>query len=206
MSDLDFLYDAVQNARATQGGNYIRDGRGRLIVDKIELEKKNDGPYFIAEFVVESSQKVTVYSELQKKPLDIEPNEPGSRCSMAVPLADPKIKSGPGNVKTFVLGLLGFSESEVDAKPGALKTTLEQLRSAKQPARGMVIDFETYRKVTRAGDKELVLPKWSSVAPTAGNDPESIARRRAKLEGKDVSGTQSAPAAQPAPAQPEAKQ
>jgi hypothetical protein len=206
----DFLFDIITGSKSTQGGNYIRDGRGRLIVDKIEMEKKQDGPFFIVEFIVESSQKVQVVSlggdgNKAGTVLDLAPNEPGSRCSMSIPLANPKIKSGPGNVKAFVLALLGYTEAAVDAQPGALREALSQLRSPAQPARGMVIDFETYRKLKRErkndGKDEMVHPRWSHVPPAQGNSRDQISARRAKLEGaKDVSATQS-PQGQAAPAQ-----
>lgn len=184
MSDpLDFLYTTVENAQSTQGGNNIRDGKGRLIVDKIVMEKKTNGYFGIAEFVVESSEKVPVQDLKTNQVLDIAPNGPGTKCSIAVPLDSPKIKSGPGNWKAFILSLLGYTDAQVAANPGSLKAAMAALRSDAQPARGMLIDFNTYRKMTKDGQTQLTLPKWTHVPPTAGNDKASITARRAKLEG-----------------------
>lgn len=176
------LFNLVGTSKATGGGNRIVDGKGRLIVSKIRCQQKTNGPFFIAEFVVESSAKVPVVSLLSGQKLDIEPNLPGSTCSAVIPMNDPNVKSGPGNIKALVLALLGYSEAEVDAKPGSLADALAKLDSKEQPGRGMLLDYETYRKLTKkAPQKEMTLVKWTHVPQTAGNKPEEIKARAAKL-------------------------
>jgi hypothetical protein len=175
------IFDLIGNAKSTAGGNYIRDGKGRLIIDRIALENKTGGAFFIAEFVVEKSEKVPVTSLLNNQKLEIEPNGPGTSCSVVTPINNPKIKSGPGNAKAFILSLLGYTEDQVSTDQ--FRETMTQLVGKDQPAKGMVLDYETYRKLTRdAPVKELVLPRWTHVAPEAGNSAAEIAKRRAELE------------------------
>lgn len=189
------LFQTIGNAKATQGGENIRDGKGLLIINKLELGPKTNGEFFISEFVVLESQKVPVTSLVTGLPLDVEPNPPGSSCSIRIPVNNPEVKSGPGNVKAYVLALLGYTEAEVDATPGSFGTALAQLvdkdpltgqdlpaAQCKQPARGMVIAFETYRKLKKKkSNEEMTLIRWTHVPPSGLNDPKLIAERRAKL-------------------------
>lgn len=184
------IFDTLGKAQSTQGGNYIRDGRGTLVVTKFEIDQKEKGQMAIVEFLVEESHKVAVASAKDGSKLDIEPNQVGSSCSTVIPLNDPKIKSGPGNLKALVLALIGETESSIT--PSAYGKALAELADkdyetaqplpadkCKQPGRGMAIGFETYRKMNKAGDKELVLVKWSTIKQTGAD----IAARRAKLDG-----------------------
>jgi hypothetical protein len=179
------LFDLIGSAKSTAGGNYIRDGKGRLIVDRIALENKTGGAFFIAEFVVESSEKVPVTSLLTNTKLEIEPNGPGTSCSVVTPINNPKIKSGPGNAKAFVLSLLGYTEDQVSTEQ--FREVMGQIIGKEQPARGMAVDYETYRKLTRGEPvRELVLTRWTSVDNKGANSPEAIAKRRAELEKRSA--------------------
>ena len=186
----------IFDAPTSGGGIRVRDGKGLFTVTKIEIDRKRRGQMFIAEFTVHASQKTPVVALKFPEPgklLDIEPNGAGTTCSIAIPLNDPKILSGPGNVKAFTLSLLGYDEAQVQkedfkkaiAELADLETTGEPLPPSKRqnPARGMLIGYETYRVLTKAQDKELVLVKGSHVGPGAGNSAPEIAARRKALDG-----------------------
>lgn len=175
------LFDSFDSAQSTLGGNYIRDGRGRLIIKKLLFEKKTNGRQLTCEFVVESSHKVAVVSPLSGASLDVEPNSPGSECSSIIPLDNPKVKSGPGNAKAVLLALLGLTDEQYKAMdPDKRKTIVTNMTEGGR-AIGMVLDYATYRKLDKAKTKDLVLASYSHVPATAGNSDADIEKRRAAL-------------------------
>jgi hypothetical protein len=170
------IFKKVAKAKATAGGNYIRDGKGRLILDKMKVDYSDtNGHVFIAEFVVESSTKVPVTSLKTGEKLDIEPNPPGSTCSIVHKLD--KQLAAAGNMKAFVLTLLGYDESQVSDTEFA--ETLEEScpEQGETPLRGMAIDYETFRRVTKEKKEEIVLPKWTHV-PLDGANIEEVREKR----------------------------
>lgn len=167
------LYKKVAEASATGGGNNLRDGRGRLCVKKLSMEDGFQGARFVAEFVVVASQKISVTEEKTGKALDIEPNPAGSDVGW-VQLFDKHLSSF-GNVKGLLLALFNTSESETD--PEDIVETLAEV-TEKNAAAGMVIDYVTFRKVTRERGVEIVVPKWSHVEQT----PEDAIRMRKWME------------------------
>lgn len=186
-NDIDQYLKEIADAPDTGSGNFIKDGKGRLVVLKAFIYKGFKGTRFIAEFKVLSSQKIPVESTLApqdferqfKYPpppgfpkLDIEPNATGTTCSFAVPLGDPKIPSGPANVRAFVLALFGKNGNEVS--PSEFQSTLKDLVSSANPARGLLIDYETQRKAKKNGREELVLPIWTHVKGSFEGQPEML--------------------------------
>ena len=171
------IFQKIGAARSILGGNHFKDGKGRAIVSKIECEQKTDGWVFVTEFLVQSAAKV--------RP-DVEPNAPGTSASF-VQMLD-KHKSAAGNIKAFVLELLGYTEESLAAaakaqnvSPGDLFTsTMDALCGPGQPGRGMAVDFETYRKITREKKLEITLCRWTHVAQTA----TEIAARRGEMDQK----------------------
>lgn len=170
------IFAKVANAQANQGGNNIKDGKGRLAIQKMICKQMNEGWTFVAEMKVLSSAATEQ---------GIEPNPVGSTVSYVQKLD--KHKSALGNTKSFVLALLGFSDSEVSSDEFAetledlCRETDEKVGNEVKPAnpgRGMVIDFETFRKPKRDKPTEiLVLPRWTHVKQTA----EEIAKVSASL-------------------------
>lgn len=148
-------------ATASSVGNYLRDGRGRLAVKKLEFSSGYKGDRFVASFVVVSSQKIPVYSEKQQKALDIEPNPAGTDVDLVWMLKHP---STWGNIKALVFAL--FGESEETTPQAEFKECLDEISGPGQTAKGMQVDYSTIRKVSDENKVELILPKWSTVEQT----------------------------------------
>lgn len=166
------LLKKIAESAVSSGGNNIRDGRGRLIIKRLALESGFKGQRFVAEFAVQSSQKIPVSSIKTSQRLEIEPNEPGSDVSW-VQLFD-EHPNALGNVKGFILALYGETE-----EPG-IDDFVEVLDAvtSKNSAVGMAIDYETFRKVTKKNEIEIVVPKWFAVQQT----DKDIAKSKSWLE------------------------
>lgn len=166
------LAKKIAEARATAGGNNIKDGQYVMLLKKSFVDDKHKGTMFIAEFDVVDCEKTHP---------TIEPNQKGTDCSIALNLSTNV--SAPGNMKQFFLGLLNLDEATVDQKE--LMAKIEEYTSEKQPGRGMLIECSTYRKVTKTGPnagKEGVYPRWYPVSAEDGNSPAEIKTRRAELD------------------------
>lgn len=170
------VYEKIASSKSTGGGNLIRDGRYRFVVKSLILDSKNSGDCFIAEFEVVESEKIFE---------DVEPNKPTSTCSYVVNLDGAGKLSAPGNIKAFILALLGEDEDSVSEKE--LADITEELTSENQPARGMLIADETWRKFSRSGKNAnpdskgrppMVMNRWSHVPQTK----EEVAERRKHLD------------------------
>jgi hypothetical protein len=172
------IFTQIATASATRGGQYIKDGAYRYIIEKCWLENKQNGLCFGMEFAVKTSAK---------NHATIDPDPVGASVSN---VQNFKHKSATGNVKAFVLAALGLEEHAVSDADFA--ATLQQIVSEAQPLRGMEVDNITYRQLTRDKTKELVLCRFSHVP---GQTAESVAANRAKL---DAGQREQAPAA-PAP-------
>jgi hypothetical protein len=171
----------IAKAQASNGGNYIRDGIYTFCVAKIILDQKQNGNMFIVEFKVLESQNIPgIVDEKTGKP--VLANPVGTMCSMALNLDTNK--SAVGNAKAFVLALLG--EDEANVTDEEFEEALGHLIDKDQPARGMKIANETFRKAIKGGanaGKPYVGNRWQNIDETA----EQIAARRAWLDGVDAS-------------------
>jgi hypothetical protein len=181
----DYL-KAVADASPTQGGNYFRDGRYRLVVERLLCEAKTGGVFFIGEFRV---------LEAQATEKDVTPNQPGSTVSVAYNLSKTtppgSDRVAQGNAKSLIaaiLGGLGYTEDQVGQ--AEMNTAVDK----SQPLRGAVIEAATYKKTSRSG-KELVLPRFGSVTQTA----DDIKAMRAKLDGGSIPANPTPAPATPAP-------
>lgn len=167
------LLKKIAGSSMTSGGNNFRDGRGRVAVKKLSLEDGWKGSRFVGEFVVLSSHKIPVTELKTGKTLEIEPNPPGSEVSW-VQMFDMH-PNAFGSTKQLVLELYG--ERPEDNSEEEIINTLDDVTKSNS-AFGMVIDYETYRKVTKEKGIEVVLVKWRNVEQT----PQDIANTRAYLE------------------------
>lgn len=163
----------IAESDARGGGNWLKDGRGVLVVKALKFDNMEGGDTFVAEMLVESSESYPDAKDDKGQPVIA--NAPGSTVSYVQQLD--KFKSAFSNTKTFILALMGEDESAV--KPEDFAAAFEKLCSKENPARGMRIKYSTFRKLTKAKDKSLTLPVWEHVTQTA----DDIAATRAKLEG-----------------------
>lgn len=160
----------IANAKASGGGNPIKDGDYVFDVLRVICEQKFTGLCFIAEFLVVASEATEA---------GVEPCQVGTTCSFVANLT--KHDSAAGNVKAFVLGLLGLDEASTP--PDRVAAEIDRITSSANPARGMRIGCSTFRKAIRAGanaGKLITLPRWQHAAQT----PAEIAANRAELGDK----------------------
>ncbi len=182
------VFDKIASASATKSGNDFQKGKYRLLIEKVTIQTtRKHEIQVIPEFRVVAAEKVEA---------GVEPNPVGSsvRCIWNVSKHD----AAPGNVKAFVLGVLGRDESTTSEKE--VKELTAMMVGADQPFRGLAVDATTVTRINQGRDnpankgKEMVLPNWQHVP---GQSQESLARNRAILDGAAPTQTASAPPAAP---------
>lgn len=159
------IFQKIAQARATGGGNYIRQGKGRLIVKSITLPSLYNGDTFIAEFLVKHSESIpgAVDPKTGKPELA---NPRGSSCSYVQQLE--KFESAAGNVKAFIEHLDGEMDQSEATFINNLQSYVNEDPKAGEvnPARGFEIDFESYQKPIQKGanaGKMITLVRFAHV-------------------------------------------
>lgn len=200
----------IAQAKATGGGNFTNPGKGRLVVLALKDGGKpefNSGNTFVAEMRVESCTGYQGMKDETGKEKTAG-NQIGSTVSYICQFEEFP-ETAFSNCKKLVLALLGETEETLAAAaaetakrlqaegklPAEGWTADDEFEQAYNslvdrkvnPARGMVIDYDTYEKETKKTKKIITLPKWSSVSQTEAD----IAAKRAQLDG----GTTPAPTA-----------
>lgn len=176
---MDELFKKIANANASLKEDNFRDGKGVVLIRELICKSFHQGPTFVARTkVVESTSKGDL-DPATKQP--VTPNAPGS--SVGWPQLLQKHASAMGNVKAFVLALLGFKEADVNSDQFA--EAFQRLVSKEQPGRGMLIGYETYQQATRSGPnigKVNTYVRWKHIPPSAGNSADEIKKRREDLD------------------------
>ena len=95
-----------------------------------------------------------------------------------------RLQMAMANTKAFVLALACEEDFAATDEAAATKfvSDLETACGKDNPLRGVAVDCETYEKLTKKGDKTLILPKWVSVE---GQNGDTIGARRAALAGAE---------------------
>lgn len=179
MSDMDDLFAQIGGSQASNKGNYFEGGKGTAVIREVIAKKGNEGRMVIAAVDVISAESNGLTDKETGKPLPV----PAAGAAISWPQLIDKFKSSAGNVKSFVLNLTGFKEADVSSADFA--KTLAQLASKEQPARGMLIRFDTYQQQTKSGanaGKWRTYVKWAHVKLEEGNDRESVKARREGLD------------------------
>lgn len=184
-------FSKIAGASTTGGGNNVRDGVYRLMVEKVHIQKGHAGECFIAEFrVMESAPNGSVNEQGQP----IIPNAVGSSCSLVCNLT--KFESAAGNAKAFVVNALaglGITEDKITPE------VMGWVCSEQNPLRGLLVIDETYRGVNKGrsnpanAGKPLTLNKWKPVA----QDEAAVKQQRAWLESSPVKADTGASASAP---------
>lgn len=165
-------FATMATANASGGGNWIKDGIYKFMVEKVHLHT-GQSTCFIAELrVLEAQADGSV--DANGKP--VVPNAVGSSCSLVCDLV--KHASAPGNAKAFAIGALGglgYTEAQVDEQ------MMVTICGANNPLRGVVVGDTTYRKPIKSGPnqgKPITLHKWQPLA----QDATAIKAGRAYLD------------------------
>lgn len=176
------IFSKVASSQANMKGDNFKDGKGQLVIVQNLYKNMNDGPTFVARFAVIDAKSKGDLDPKTKQP--VAPNAIGSRVGW--PQKIEKHKSAAGNVKAYILNVLGYAESDVSHDD--FVNTMEQCLSKEQPMRGMLVNFETYQQPTKSGPNAgqvNTYVKFIHVPPDAGNDAAAIAARRAELDKTD---------------------
>lgn len=192
------IFEEIAKAKVSKGGNWIKPGEYELVVKALLMQpNRKKVQQFIAELVV---LKAKPGSDRNADGTAIEPSSAGSEVTYLVPLDK---DAAAGNVKAFVLALLGYTEAELDAEekkdPGAFADTIEELVNQAPGAKsekgvvlsvnsgaGMVIGDRTYEKENQGKDnpankgKMFTAHNWFSVE----NTEASIAAQKAAFVKK----------------------
>lgn len=179
---MEELFAKIASSNASLKEDVFKDGKGVVVIRELICKSFFQGPTFVARTKVLSSESKGDLDPVSKQP--VIPNAVGSRVGWPQMLQ--KHASAPGNVKAFVLALLGKKEAEVTS--AQFTEALARLLSKEQPARGFLIGYETYQQQTRSGanaGKINTYVRWVHVPADRGNSPKEIADRRAELDKTD---------------------
>jgi hypothetical protein len=163
------LMAKLKTARASGVGNNFKDGKYRLAVKKATLEDGFKGTRFQVTFVVVASQKIPVIELLTNKALDVMPNPVGSDVDWLAMDLDKEDSAGPGNVRRLIMDLFNKSSLSDDEYIGTLAELADldedgvPLENPTNDCKGLLLDMETVRIVTKKNKKEIVVCKWSHV-------------------------------------------
>lgn len=173
------IFRKIGKAKASAGGNFIKDGDYLFAVRNVIVKDSDAGSgiFFIVELdVLESKDDPNAVDN----GVAVKANPVGSQASFVTELT--ANKSGAGNAKAFILGLLGYAEDEVTDEEVA--QTLEDFTGKGQPARGMLVRDTTFRKKIKTGanaGKPFTTHKWQNVPQS----DEEIAARRDGMDKAD---------------------
>lgn len=179
---MNALFAKIASSNASLKEDLFRDGKGVVLIRELLCRQFFKGNTFVARTKIVSSQ-----SKGDKDPKTggpVEPNGPGS-CVGWPQLID-QHASAAGNVKAFTLALTGFASADV--APEDFAKGFGELVDKNQPARGMLIGYETYQQATKSGPnagRVNTYVRWIHVPPSAGNSAADIAARRAELDKTD---------------------
>ena len=177
----------LADARASQGGNYVKDGSYVLCVTNAKFEEGFEGAVWVTEFKVLESRAMPDVYEAGGEPCApgtanavlVKPIPVGGEFSFVRPM---KIQNSAGDVKSFMLALTG-TKSEDYNRDEFIKAC-DVVSGPEQKARGFVIRSTTFRKAnqgrtnTANRGKLLVLQKWDSLP----NVPAEFQARREAIE------------------------
>jgi hypothetical protein len=161
----------------TGGGNNIRDGIYKLLIEKVTLQELQGGDTFIAEMRVLESRSNGALDEAGKT---ITPNAQGSSVSLVCQIG--KFESAAGNARKFMVNAamgLGYTQEQVDEE------MIARICSEANPLRGVALACETYRTTNKGRHnpenrgKIMTLPGWK---PILGQSEEDLKKAIAYLD------------------------
>jgi hypothetical protein len=171
------LLARIAASKASQKGNNINPGGVYLWeVLKLLIINGHNGDFFIAELYCRESKAT---GELNRAGQPWVPMQVGQTGSVCVNLSDPKQESAPGNVKSFMMGLMGEPESAIDLDVLGWATNEDPTKGAVNPCRGMLIRDEAFNRPQKKDpSRDFTHHRWVTVEQS----PEQIAARRKDLD------------------------
>jgi len=142
------IFDGIEKARASKGGNYERAGRYYEYVRRVKLDKNRKGIEFIA------VEKV-VLQVIALDPVE-EPHGVGEQITHLL-MSDKD--SFLGNVKAMIGAMFGEDADAVSAADA------EMVVSDTQPAAGLVIEVNNRQITTKAGQPFTLVNYVRALSP-----------------------------------------
>lgn len=166
------IFDEIAQAKVTGGGDHFRPGIGKVAIKAIRHRSGFKGVFIIGEFkVLESREK-----EAGKLP-----NAAGTSAAQVFPMSGDKNKVLMAQAGVLKLGKAIFEVAgATNLDDAALSKELEGLVQPSQPARGMVLAYETRQVMTKA-QKEITVVEFKPLKQS----PDDVAKMRATLDAED---------------------
>jgi hypothetical protein len=174
------MLQKLKKAKMSGTGNNFRDGKYRACVKSMGFKDGHKGTRYQVEFVIVNAQKVAVVSPKTGLELDITPNSVGSTADWLCVKLDKDDEPGQGNLRRFVLELVGALDASDDdymetlAEFSDLDGDGNPLEEPQEPGKGMCIDVETVRIETVKNKKEIVILKFSHVSDSQYDQQKMI--------------------------------
>jgi hypothetical protein len=192
----------ISGAQESGGGNIIRDGNYKLLIEKVHMLNGHNGECFIAEMRVLESAASGLADEFGKPVI---PNPVGSTCSLVCNIT--KYDAAAGTAKKFIraaLAGLGMTPEEVGdqlaqargQQRGSIEDTAAWVCGDENPLHGVLISDNTYRTSNKGransanAGKPITNHGWQGISQT----PENIQVQRKWLSENKPSVDAAAPA------------
>lgn len=148
-------------AKPSEGGNIIKDGNYKFLIEKVIINNGYNGEAFVAEMRVMEAQANGATDE-QGRP--VAPNAVGTTASVICLFKQGDIAfNNAKKVLIAATGGLGYTEEQLTPE------TMAYLCSEQNPLRGVAVICETYRGVNKGrsnpanAGKPLTLCKWKPI-------------------------------------------
>lgn len=179
------LLEKLAKAKAGGVGNNVRDGKYRWAIREMEMLSGHKGNRFQMGLVVMNSAKIQVVSpanppgKMEDTYPDVEPDPVGRNVDW-LQMLDKEDAPGPSNVRSMIETLFNKKEDdesyfETLAEVCDLDSDGEPLKEPLNLVKGMVIEGETKRIITKTNKKEITVIMWTHVEQTPEEQEEVAA-------------------------------
>lgn len=166
------IFDEIAKAQVAGGGDHFRPGMGKVAIKAIRHRSGFKGVFIIGEFKVLESR--------EKEPGKL-PNAAGTSAAQVFPMSGDKNKVLMAQAAVLKLSKSIFEVAgATNLDEAALAKELEGLVQPSQPARDMVLAYET-REVETKGKKWITVVDFKPLKQTG----EDVAKMRATLDAED---------------------
>jgi hypothetical protein len=178
----------VANAEAFVGRERLKDGEYVLLHKGVQAISTKKGDAIVIEHEIISAKKIAA---------DVDPNVVGSTWGYFLPKYGDAAMMCLPNVKSYILGLLGYGP-KTNVSKDELAKTIDEFGGPKQMARGMLIRGVTFHTTKKDGD-DFTGMNWHAVEGENVPTAPGVLKRRQELDAKEGAG---APVAVAAPSLP----
>lgn len=171
----------ISGAQESGGGNIIRDGNYKLLIEKVHMLNGHNGECFIAEMRVMEASPSGALDEFGKP---VVPNPAGTTCSLVCNIT--KYDAAAGTAKKFIraaLAGIGMTPEDVGnqlaqaqgRQSGTIEDTAAWVCGGENPLHGVLVGDNTYRTVNKGrvnqanAGKPVTNHGWQPIQQTGEN-------------------------------------